>query len=861
MSTEVIHDEHGIPHIWGDTVAELAFAQGSEMAGARAAQIELERLRSEGTVAAHLGEPGLEWDRFSRRARIDATAQRAYDALDAETQEFLVAFTDGINTAFRDRRWMPWTPLGVFWVQQIQFGSYGNKLWRHRLRTELGEAALPVLETGPPPVAGSNAYALTGEHTASGHPIIAGDPHRVFESPNIYLQTHLACPEFDVAGFCFPGVPGIQHFGHTGSVAWGLTNAMADYQDLYLEKLERRGRGVLALGPDGWEEATVLEEEIELLDDELPETLEVVVTARGPVILGGPDDAEAISLRTASHQLGDLGFGALLPLLRARTTLDVEAALERWVEPVNNWVVADAGGTVRHRVAGRVPERDRSNFEGPVPAEDPRHRWTGWVADLPVTEPGALGRVVTANERASAAYDKISGGFAPSWRADRIHELLAGRHDWAPEEAVDVLLDVRQLGGDTLLDAVAALTGLDDKAAVLQQELAAWDREMTADSRGATLFTAVREELTTRICADPAFADLQDPTTYGDLHAPWLHLPARVGHALPRLVARGETIGLDVPAMLRSAVEAVAAAEPAGWGERHGFAPLSGPAQFGLADRPVPVAGRPLDGDADCVAATGWLPGTSHAVRGPVARYVWDLADRSRSRWAVPLGAAGDPASRHHTDQFDAWRTGALLAVGADPSPLQARRDTAPVPSLDDITLAPVDPITDIGLIHEWVSQERAEFWGMRGKSVDEVAEIYGYIDGQRHLAAFLASWHGRPWALFQTYDPFVDPIGEFYDRREGDIGAHLLLAPGPRPAGLTAALLEFLPRWLFRNPQHRRVVLEPDVRNAKSLAALDRIGAEPGPVRDLPGKTAQFAFVTRERWESGGESPGEVGD
>ena len=38
--------------------------------------------------------------------------------------------------------------------------------------------------------------------------------------------------DLDVAGFAFAGVPGVQHFAHAGEVAWAITNAMADYQDV-----------------------------------------------------------------------------------------------------------------------------------------------------------------------------------------------------------------------------------------------------------------------------------------------------------------------------------------------------------------------------------------------------------------------------------------------------------------------------------------------------------------------------------------------------------------------------------------------------------------------------------------------------
>lgn len=678
MSSEVLHDEYGIPHIWADSLGELAFAQGHEVATERAQQVELERLRSEGRTARHLGPAGLEWDRFAHRARIDEIAQRAYDGLDEETRGFVEAYVDGVNVAFRDRRWMPWTPLGVFLVQQIQFGSYPSKLWRHRLRSVLGDAGPATVSSGPLAVSGSNAFGLAGSRTATGLPLVAGDPHRTFEAPNVYLQVHLACPEFDTVGFSFPGVPGVQHFGHTGSVAWALTNAMADYQDLYVEQLRRTDHGVEALGPDGWEPTEHHIEQVEVLDDE-PEEVEVVITARGPVILGGPDEPEALSLATPSYRLGDLGMGALLGLLRARTVADVEDALEHWVEPVNNWVVADRDGTVHHRVRGRVPERDVANRIAPVPAWEARHAWTGWVTDLPGSDPGDAGRVVTANERGSAAYDRISSHFAASWRADRIADLLDEGEAWSSATAMEVLLDARQLGGDALLDAVAALPETDPatgeatrEVADVQARLATWDREMSADSTGAALFSAVRDALTARICAAQPLAGLRDGSTYGPLHEPWLWLPLRVGQALPTLLGRGEDIGLDVPALLRDAVVEVARTDVGTWGDRHGYAPLSGFAQFGLDDDPVDVAGAALPGDMDCVAAMGWLPGTTRSVRGPVARYVWDLADREQSRWAVPMGASGRPDSPHHTDQFQPWLDGTLVPVSTDWARLRA---------------------------------------------------------------------------------------------------------------------------------------------------------------------------------------------
>lgn len=165
------------------------------------------------------------------------------------------------------------------------------------------------------------------------------------------------------------------------------------------------------------------------------------------------------------------------------------------------------------------------------------------------------------------------------------------------------------------------------------------------------------------------------------------------------------------------------------------------------------------------------------------------------------------------------------------------------------LVLRPVDPTTDAELLHDWVTQERARFWGMLDKTLAEVEEIYAYIDEQDHLAAYLVCWEDEPWALFQTYDPAVDEIGQFYDRRPGDIGVHLLIGPGRRPDGFSDALFGHLAAWVFSDPHVQRVVLEPDVRNDRSRNLAARLDADLGPQVALPDKQAQFLFLDRADW------------
>jgi len=670
----VFRDAQGVPHVRASSVTRLAFEQGRVTASDRAWQLEIERLRGEGRTAELLGPAGVEWDVFARRALVTEQAQRAFAGLDRETQAFVTAYADGVNAGFREGAgapeldrlgatpgtWHPWTPLAVFLVQQILFGSFPSKLWRRRLLEVLGDDSLFRTEGLP---GGSNALVVGPERTASGAALVGGDPHRTFEAPNIYQQVRLACPEFDVVGYTFPGVPGVQHFGHAGEVAWAITNAVADYEDVYVEMLERRGDEVWCVGPTGWERAEHTLGTIRVRDAE-DVRVELVVTDRGPVVLGGPDDAEALSLRTPANVLGDLGFSALLPLLRARSADDVEQALDGWVLPVNNLVVADRSGEIRHRVVGRVPERPGRLRRTAGRPED-GDEWSGWVSDLPGTPLTRDAHFATANQRASAAYDRIGDDFAPAFRADRIDELLAGRTDLTAGHVAEVLGDARQNAGQVLLDVVADLTDLPDAAARVREELLAWDLTMAADSPGAALFAALRDVVVDRICAAEPLAPLAAGSPYGELFAPWFSLPTRVAVALHVILAADRPFGLDIPALVADALTEVASVRPAAWGERHLFHPLHALEQFGLQhERTAPAT--PLPGDSDAVLATGYLPGTSVCLRGPVARYVWDLADRAAGGWVVPLGASGLPDSRHHTDQNSTWAAGGVLPVVTD---------------------------------------------------------------------------------------------------------------------------------------------------------------------------------------------------
>ncbi|WP_349426113.1 penicillin acylase family protein [Microbacterium sp. LWS13-1.2] len=695
---EVYRDDLGIPHIRATDAGALAEAQGEVTARDRGWQIEVDRLRAAGRLSELIGEAGLAWDVFARRARLDDTARKALAGTDAETRAFVTRYAAGVRRGmteagrdaaefrtldgiFGDARplepWADHDPLGVLHVAHALFSTFPLLLWRQHVADTLGDAWVDVFagygdggdETLPS--SGSNAWALHGSRTDSGMPLLAGDPHRILELPGVYQQVRLACDEFDVVGLAFPGVPGIAHFGHTGDAAWGVTNAIAHSVDVFRERLRPMAGGYEALGPDGWRPVDVERTVVRVRGGRAVE-VEALETERGTVVTDlRPDGEELVgwSVRMPARANADLGAGALLGLLRARTAEDVVAAFSGWVDPVNRVLAADRHGTVLSATLGTTPERTRDERRLPLDAGT-----TLPTDDHAGASPRAVADVaVDANERPADAAIDLGWAYPSSHRADRIRLLL---DDLRPS-SVDGFLPI---WGDTAGGSMAALLAmlpsgaLPSRAAAARDRLTAWDGRMDAASAAAGTFAAWRAALVRRVAAHPALRALHRPHGFGAVFDPWLGVTGQVAAALARLLEH-PALRDDAPALVAAALDD--AADAAGWGTTHRLLPLHVLAEVPGAADPGAGLDVPLSGDGDTVRCTGSTPGvTDRAWRGSVARWAWDLADRENSRWSVPFGAAGDPASPHFADQLAAWTDVRPVRVLTDWTRLRADTPT-----------------------------------------------------------------------------------------------------------------------------------------------------------------------------------------
>ena len=718
----VYRDGLGIPHVKASTSHDAFFGQGFATSQDRLWQMEYDRRRAYGRWAEYVGPEGLEQDAMMRRFRLRSSALRDYEALDAGAKAMVDAFAEGVNAFIGStrslpveyaivgsspERWEPWDCLAVFKVRHCMMGLFETKLWRARLVNALGaehaasivpgqqgrllmapagvedttrlatEDALEHLRAGAAAVAqmgmaeaGSNNWAVAGSRTASGKPLLAGDPHRPLDVPNVYYQNHISCPEFDAIGLSFPGVPGFPHFGHNAHVAWCVTHAQADYQDLYVERFEP-GCGERYEYRGEWLDAEIEEEVIEVRGVE-PVRITVTLTLHGPVIAGDPASGTALTLKYTGTDGPNPTFQCVLAMLGASSVDEINEAMREWVDPSNNFVTADVHGSIAYLNRGRLPVRPMANAWLPVPGWDGLHEWEGFVPfeELVRARDPETGYIVTANNQiASADYPHyISLQFGADHRARRITTRLEEIRGATVRDMAAVHGEIVSIPAMRYRNLLAGVDARDETGREAKRLLQGWDGSMRRDDVAPTIYSVFRLEI-----EKPVLVDLLGPLADEALNAAGRGAPFHVGQVraqLATMAAEGDTSylpdGSDWQSLAADAFSRAVAylKERLGpdvsawtWGRVHYTQPrhtlsTAFPELAGKLDPPS----VPMSGDGDTPQSGSYSPGDPFTMTGmSAARYVFDLSDWDKSAWITPLGSSGHPASPHYADQVAAW--------------------------------------------------------------------------------------------------------------------------------------------------------------------------------------------------------------
>lgn len=173
---------------------------------------------------------------------------------------------------------------------------------------------------------------------------------------------------------------------------------------------------------------------------------------------------------------------------------------------------------------------------------------------------------------------------------------------------------------------------------------------------------------------------------------------------------------------------------------------------------------------------------------------------------------------------------------------------TYSIPELGLIEFRPLQLEEDCKIIHHWVNQEYAKYWGLLGKSLEEVKNEYEGI--MQHSDVFIGLVNGIVSFMLERYDPKKDTIGNYYEVRDYDCGIHVIVAPADNPIkNFTWHIFTSIMKFIFNDLTVKRILVEPDIRNQKMFDICHRVGFVDDQVIELPHKTAKLAFCTREQF------------
>jgi penicillin amidase len=362
---------------------------------------------------------------------------------------------------------------------------------------------------------GSNSWVVSGEHTESGAPLLANDPHLGASMPSVWTQMQLRCstvsPEcpFDVGGFSFSGLPGIV-IGHNRQIAWGFTNLTTDVADLYVERVEDDGywkdgkKHPFETRTETLRVAGGEDVEIEvratghgpLVSDLTPEFTDIAAEPRVGAGTGedevpvdpadhadagasdagtapsGADASESTELPPGENALS-LRWTALEPGTTAQSIFtlnlaedfaDFREAASHFDVPAQNLVYADREGNIGYQAPGRLPVRGAGDGWLPQPGWDSAYDWQGFIPfeEQPVVYNPESGYIVTANN--AIVNDDYAHLLSRDWdygdRAARIDELLRERIAAGPvtsEDMAQVQMDNEAPFADALQGAYASI--------------------------------------------------------------------------------------------------------------------------------------------------------------------------------------------------------------------------------------------------------------------------------------------------------------------------------------------------------------------------------------------------------------------
>ena len=751
QNVSVRRNSQGMPLIESSSFHDALFTLGYVHAGDRISQMVHLRLLAQGRLAELNGADALETDRLMRTINLKKNADELYKSASPRLKQFFEVYARGVNAyLFRYRDKLPadlahasykveyWKPEDSALIfSLLNFGMSTNlqeELNSLALAQKVGTDKLPwLMPTYPnealptseadklkglalgsqlqglspltqaleqitqlslPGVTASSGWAIGPQRSRSGKSLLANDIHQPIGVPSAWSYVQIRAPKYQAAGATIAGLPTL-FAGFNGKVAWGMSMAMGDNQDVFLEKLKRQGNSLYYLADGKWLPATVRNETF-FVKGQRPVREVIYETRHGPLLnsaVGTPNALNSslgLALQTPDLK-GDKTLDAFFDLSRAQNSEKASDASREIRAVALNLLYADASH-IGWQVTGLYPNRREGLGLFPSPGWDSRYDWEGYADPMlhPYDQDPAQGWLGTANQR-TAAYGygmQLSNSWLSPERSERLAQLagsgkqdarsmIAMQYDQTTLFAAKLKTMLTAPGmALPLKQAIAGLPATDQaKAREALARLMAFDGKLSPTSADAALYELFLQESTRQLFLDElgpessaswkafiansnlsysAVADhllgREDSPFWDDIRTPQKEdKPAILARTLVGAINAGDSLmGSD-----RRAWQ---------WGKLHQY--LWRNANGQTVRGPVMAGGdhTTLNTAAYSVAGSNF-----DVTLIPAMRMIVDFGQIEPMMGQNSTGQSSNPASAHYTDGIDPWLKGQYLSFPMQP--------------------------------------------------------------------------------------------------------------------------------------------------------------------------------------------------
>jgi penicillin G amidase len=739
----VWRDTYGVPHVFAGSMDDAARALGYLHASERMFQMDILRRVGQGRMAEIRGDELLGVDKFIRTLGFYREAESSFSALSPWAQKRLEAYAEGVNAFLASHElppefllagdspepWKSADSLVIGKIEAYQLSqNYKIKLLRARLSQKLGPEQESWLFPGARPgdpittlparsdthasgesiddelgaltgigQGASNEWVIAGSRTLTGKPILANDPHLELGAPILWYLARVVTPEGSVKGGTLPGAP-VFVLGQNESIAWGLTTADSNVQDLFIETIDPTDPSKY-LTPDGPKAFDTRVETIRVKGG-ADVKLTIRTTRHGPILSDvnadladfvGPGRAVALAFTGLGDR--DTTAEAFMGVNAARSWGEFLDALRLYQTPTQNFVYADGAGDIGFLNPGLVPLRKSGDGLALADGASGAFDWTGTIQfdQWPQLHNPETGFAFNANN--ANFPDDHQPSFGQDWeenfRARRIQQFFdtIDRHSLdtsARMQADHLSLDVKELQ-----PFIASIAPSDERARKAQAMLLSWNAVMDKDRAEPLIYTAFLRSLHKILIEDKTGQPMKEKgpfaaTTLVSLmrdHPSWCDSAGAPDPDCRKALGRALDDGIAL----------LVKRDGADMGQWRWGAEHKALLQHQVFSH-VPLLDRLSDlslsssGGFYTLDRGGGFEDSSNTpfarTHGGGFRGLYDLADPEKSRFMIATGESGHIFSRHYGDLAPLWNDVKSITLAGSEDQLKSA-------GAQELTLAP----------------------------------------------------------------------------------------------------------------------------------------------------------------------------